>query len=73
VTTILYVSSAVCACVRTGTLPLSVSYTITSSAKGEKINVSKHAQGTEVKAITYSNMQIKDESNRCDIWVIVDI
>lgn len=48
-------------------------FVITSSAKGEKINLSKHTQGTEVKAITYSNMQIKETSQRCDLWVIVDI
>lgn len=48
-------------------------FKITSSAKGEKINISKHSQGTEIKAITYSNMQIEEDNSRCDIWVIVDI
>jgi len=48
-------------------------FTITSTAKGEKIDLSKHSQGTEIKAITYSNMQIKKTSHRCDLWVIVDI
>jgi SHS2 domain-containing protein len=49
------------------------SYEIKSSAKGEKINLSKHSLGTEIKAITYSNMQIVEMPNRCDVWVIVDI
>jgi SHS2 domain-containing protein len=48
-------------------------FTITSTAKGEKIDLSKHSQGTEIKAITYSNMQIKETPHRCDLWVIVDI
>lgn len=30
-------------------------------------------QGTEVKAITYSNMQIYDEPGRHEVYVIVDI
>ena len=49
------------------------SFVITSSAQGEKMDVSKHSQGTEVKAITYSNMQIEEDATRCDVWVIVDI
>jgi len=32
-----------------------------------------HIQGTEVKAITYSNMQIHLKEDRCDLFVIVDI
>jgi len=32
-----------------------------------------HIQGTEVKAITYSNMQIHMKDDRCDLFVIVDI
>mmetsp|Transcript_17978 Transcript_17978/g.20786 ORF Transcript_17978/g.20786 Transcript_17978/m.20786 type:complete len:111 (-) Transcript_17978:506-838(-) len=49
------------------------SFTITSNGMGEKMNIAKHTQGTEIKAITYSNMNIKETTDRCDIWVIVDI
>ena len=31
------------------------------------------SQGTEVKAITYSNMQVYDEPNKHEVYVIVDI
>ena len=40
---------------------------------GEKFNLAKHSQGTEVKAITYSAMLIKEEECRSDVFVIVDI
>lgn len=49
------------------------SFTIVSCGKGEKMNLEKHPQGTEIKAITYSNMQIHETESRSDIWVIVDI
>ena len=60
------------------------SFVIQSRGWGEIFRVDKHPQGTEVKAITYSNMQIQEEDadgngmrgdkgKRCDIWVIVDI
>lgn len=48
-------------------------FSIVSHGKGEKIDLRKHTQGTEVKAITYSNMKISETEDRCDIWVIVDI
>ncbi|CAB1117265.1 unnamed protein product [Ectocarpus sp. CCAP 1310/34] len=42
--------------------------------EGETFDLSKHPQGTEVKAITYSNMQINEgPDGRTDIYVIVDI
>ncbi|KAF7494472.1 Protein archease-like [Sarcoptes scabiei] len=42
---------------------------------GEVFDLDKHPQGTEIKAITYSNMQINhnQNSNRIDLYVIVDI
>ena len=40
---------------------------------GEKFDLEKHPQGTEVKAITYSAMQIHEKEDRCDLYVIVDI
>eukprot|EP00952_Eustigmatos_sp_NYUAD-ZCMA_P002744 12008-Eustigmatos_ZCMA.PRE.1 len=33
----------------------------------------RHPQGTEVKAITYSNMQIHEKEFCSDLYVIVDI
>lgn len=40
---------------------------------GECFNMQKHTQLTDVKAITYSNMQIHENADRCDIFVILDI
>lgn len=42
---------------------------------GEPFDLAKHPQGTEVKAITYSAMQIyqNKEENKVDIFVIIDI
>eukprot|EP01117_Protostelium_nocturnum_P003582 TRINITY_DN1477_c0_g1_i1.p1 TRINITY_DN1477_c0_g1~~TRINITY_DN1477_c0_g1_i1.p1 ORF type:complete len:191 (+),score=78.15 TRINITY_DN1477_c0_g1_i1:79-651(+) len=46
---------------------------ITAIGKGETFDREKHPQGTEVKAITYSNMQIHEKEGRSDVYVIVDI
>lgn len=40
---------------------------------GEQFSLDKHPQGTEVKAITYSNMQVHDDKPTNDIYVIIDI
>jgi SHS2 domain-containing protein len=40
---------------------------------GEQFNLAKHPQGTEVKAITYSNMQVHKDKPTNDIYVIIDI
>ncbi|GFH46887.1 protein archease-like [Chaetoceros tenuissimus] len=48
-------------------------FSIQSSGMGEKLNLAKHDQGTEIKAITYSNMQVNLDKEKCDIYVIVDI
>ncbi|EHH49726.1 hypothetical protein EGM_00436 [Macaca fascicularis] len=39
---------------------------------GEEFSLSKHPQGTEVKAITYSAMQVYDEE-KPEVFVIIDI
>jgi SHS2 domain-containing protein len=54
-------------------------YTIKSRGRGEVFKLNKHPQGTEVKAITYSNMQIIEGckegggEDTCHLYVIVDI
>ena len=55
-------------------------YAATVSTTGEKFDLTKHPQGTEVKAMTYSEMQIHglekeaDGGNgKVDLFVIVDI
>jgi SHS2 domain-containing protein len=40
---------------------------------GETFDLSKHPQGTEVKAITYSNMQVHDTDDKHEVYVIIDI
>ncbi|KAK5647156.1 hypothetical protein RI129_002048 [Pyrocoelia pectoralis] len=42
---------------------------------GEEFTLGKHPQGTEVKAITYSAMQIiiEPEQNNYEVFVIIDI
>lgn len=40
---------------------------------GESFDLNKHPQGTEIKAITYSNMQVNETMDKSDIYVIVDI
>ncbi|XP_077586726.1 protein archease [Stigmatopora nigra] len=47
-------------------------FKIRSIGWGEEFSLSKHPQGTEVKAITYSAMQIYD-SEKPEIFAIVDI
>ncbi|XP_028847234.1 protein archease isoform X2 [Denticeps clupeoides] len=47
-------------------------FKIRSIGWGEEFRISKHPQGTEVKAITYSAMQIYDEG-KPEVFVIIDI
>lgn len=51
----------------------SVRFSIKAECYGESFAISKHPQGTEIKAITYSAMKINDEPNRHEVYFIVDI
>lgn len=48
-------------------------YKLEAKAQGEKYNREKHGQGTEVKAMTYHMMEIKDDPNQSYVQAIVDI
>ncbi|GAB4819211.1 hypothetical protein N2152v2_006257 [Parachlorella kessleri] len=48
-------------------------FRIVAEGRGEKFNRSRHACGTEVKAITYSAMQINEKEGDAEVFVIVDI
>ena len=50
-------------------------FKIKAIGTGETFDISKHPQGSEVKAITYSNMQVlsSPDGKKWDCYVIVDI
>lgn len=50
-------------------------FVIKARAWGESFDLTKHHPGTEIKAITYSNMQVnrQPDGKRFDIYVVVDI
>ncbi|XP_048358083.1 protein archease [Sphaerodactylus townsendi] len=48
------------------------SFKIRSIGWGEEFSLNKHPQGTEVKAITYSAMQVLEEE-KPEVFVIIDI
>eukprot|EP00696_Hemimastix_kukwesjijk_P020237 gnl/Hemi2/9746_TR3391_c0_g1_i1.p1 gnl/Hemi2/9746_TR3391_c0_g1~~gnl/Hemi2/9746_TR3391_c0_g1_i1.p1 ORF type:complete len:157 (-),score=43.42 gnl/Hemi2/9746_TR3391_c0_g1_i1:192-662(-) len=49
-------------------------FKIRMTVRGEQFDLDKHPQGTEVKAITYSNMQILEpDPKHAEIYVIIDI
>ncbi|MFW9878486.1 MAG: archease [Candidatus Thorarchaeota archaeon] len=48
-------------------------YRLNAIAKGEKFDKDKHEIGTEVKAITYSFMNIEEKKNKVDIDIVFDI
>lgn len=48
-------------------------FKIVCACFGEPFDLSKHPQGTEVKAITYSAMQIHENPDKSEVFVIIDI
>ncbi len=48
-------------------------YELEAMLKGEKFNKDAHELGIEVKAITYSYMEIDEQKNKTEIYVIFDI
>lgn len=50
-----------------------VDFEIDCLCYGEPFQLGKHPQGTEVKAITYSAMQILQRPNKNEVYVIIDI
>lgn len=49
------------------------SWRIVASARGEAFDRNRHESGTEIKAMTYSAMQIREEEGDAEVFVIVDI
>jgi len=48
-------------------------YKLIALAKGEPFDRDKHEIGTEVKAITYSFMNIEEKENKVEINIVFDI
>lgn len=65
----------VCRCVKITSFRREGQFAVEAVGWGENFSLAKHPQGTEVKAITYSNMQIHEDpkTGKCDIYVIIDI
>lgn len=62
------------ACQRATILDFDTSvFKIKVRGEGEQWDPSKHPQGTEIKAITYSAMQIIEKDDKAELFVIVDI
>lgn len=48
-------------------------YVLNALLRGEKFDVTKHEIGVEVKAITYSFMEITESKNKVEISIVFDI
>lgn len=57
----------------TSILKMKDKFKLIALAKGEPFNRAKHEIGTEVKAITYSFMNIEERKNSVEIKIVFDI
>jgi SHS2 domain-containing protein len=48
-------------------------YTVEGVAKGEKLDLSKHHYKVEIKAVTYHEMQVKQENNNFTVRFLLDL
>ena len=48
-------------------------YVLNALLRGEKFDITKHEIGVEVKAITYSFMEITESKNKVEISIVFDI
>ena len=48
-------------------------YVLDALLRGEKFDITKHEIGVEVKAITYSFMEINESKNKVEISIVFDI
>ncbi|AIF83667.1 hypothetical protein NTE_01604 [Candidatus Nitrososphaera evergladensis SR1] len=49
------------------------SYSLTGTAKGEKIDLARHHYKVEIKAITYHEMLVRQENDRVTIRFLMDL
>ena len=48
-------------------------YTIRSISNGEFFDPERHEMKTEIKAVTYSFLEIIQEKEKCEIWIVFDL
>jgi SHS2 domain-containing protein len=48
-------------------------YTIRSVSKGEEFDPKRHEMKTEIKAVTYSFLEIIEKKGKCEIWIVFDL
>lgn len=48
-------------------------YTITSVSYGENFDPQRHEMKTEIKAITYSFLEVTQKKEKSEIWIVFDL
>jgi SHS2 domain-containing protein len=48
-------------------------YTITSVSYGENFDPQRHEMKTEIKAITYSFLEVIQKKEKSEIWIVFDL